>query len=454
MEESYFPCSPQLLKEPLSFAELVKNGAEFEVDMSHQNNNGSNDFLGGESDSDYEDAEDVDNVALLSPWTQSFDELRALMNKIDEYIYKRITREGHVERDLVPEKARVSIRYSGYWEGDSHPFDSSMLRGTKFEFETGQKMVLEGLEAAVRTMRPYEQAEFIISYKLLFRELGCPPRIKPKADGLFKVEVIDFSLIGDAEAIDAIPKEDRDKFCVVYPKAQDLHLHGKDCVKRGSYRNAATAFERAVNSLNYCRMANDEEERRQTALLITLTQNLMIVYNKLNKPQRVCIMMKSLRRLTENDPSCKALFQEGRALSALGDYDRARKVFLQAQAKQPENKEISDEIISMDKRISQYQEATRDLWSRAFSAKNSQSGAPKTAAEVEKEAKDQSFKDEIEDLIKEFESSGKKSIGFSRKMFSDKQFRMICDLVRDHNMKLTLSPIHEDVLTLSKLDVN
>ncbi|XP_026836370.1 inactive peptidyl-prolyl cis-trans isomerase shutdown isoform X2 [Drosophila erecta] len=317
MEDNFQPFTTQMLKNPLSYSDLVEKGAEFEVDMSQQNNNRD---LGLDSESDYEDAEDVDSEELRSPWTHSFDELRALMSEIDEHIYKRITRTGHVDRDAVPNKARVSVRYSGYWESEAAPFDSSLLRGTKFEFETGQGTVVEGLEAAVRTMRPYEQAEFIISYKLLFGELGCPPRIKPKADALFKVEVIDYSLIGDAEGIDAIPKEDRDKFCVVYPKAQDLHLHGKDCVKRGRYRNAATAFERAVSSLNYCRMANDEEECKQTELLITLNQNLMIVYNKLNKPKRACIMMKALRHLTLENPSCKAFFQEGRALAALGTH--------------------------------------------------------------------------------------------------------------------------------------
>ncbi|XP_017070534.1 inactive peptidyl-prolyl cis-trans isomerase shutdown [Drosophila eugracilis] len=454
MEESYYPCGPQLLKEPVSYSDLVEKGAEFEVDMSQHHHNPCEEFLGHDSDSDYEDAEDVDNEALRSPWTQSFDELRDLMNKINEHIYKRIIREGHVERDMVPDKARVTVRYSGYWEGEGAPFDSSMLRGTKFEFETGQRKVLEGLEAAVRTMRPYEQAEFIISHKLLFRELGCPPRIKPKADGLFKVEVIDYSLIGDAESIDEIANEDRDKFFVVYPKAQDLHLHGKDCVKRGRFRNAATAFERAVNSLNYCRMANDEEQRRQKDMLITLTQNLMIIYNKLNNPKLTCIMMKSLLRLTENNPSSKALFQEGRALAALGDYDRARRALLQARSKLPENKEINDELISIDKRISKYQEASRDIWTRAFAAKSSQTDRPKTAAELEKEAKEIEFNAEIQDIINEFEKSDRLTMSFSRKMFSDAQFRIICNLVKDRNMKLTLSPIHEDVLTLSKSDRN
>ncbi|XP_016952968.1 inactive peptidyl-prolyl cis-trans isomerase shutdown [Drosophila biarmipes] len=450
MEESY-PMGPQLLKEPVSFSELVDNGIEFEVDLA-QHNGASND-VGLESDSDYEDAEDVDSEVLLSPWTRSFDELRELMNRIDEFMYKRVTREGHVDRDLVPDKARVSVRYSFYWEGMGAPFDSSMLRGTKFEFETGQKSVIMGLEAAVLTMRPYEQAEFIISYKMLFGELGCPPRIKPMADALLKVEVIDYSLIGDAEAIDGIAKEDRDKFCVVYPKAQDMHLHGKDCVRRGRYRDAASTFERAINSLNYCRLANDEEERRQTDLLITLNQNLMIVYNKLNKPQRACIMMKSLRRLTNNNPSCKALFLEGRALAALGEYDRAREAFLQAQAKQPENKEISDEIIRMNKRISQYKQASRELWSRAFAAKNKETAAPKTAAQQEKEANDKLFKEELEEVIKDFESSDEPSICFSRTCFSDAQFETVCNLAKDHNLKLTLSSVHGDALTLSKVEV-
>ncbi|EDW92401.1 inactive peptidyl-prolyl cis-trans isomerase shutdown [Drosophila yakuba] len=450
MEENYQPFTTQLLKNPLSFSDLVEKGAEFELDMSHQNHTSD---LGLDSESDYEDAEDVDNEELRSPWTHSFEELRALMSEIDEHIYKRITRTGHVDRDAVPIKARVSVRYSGYWEGESAPFDSSLLRGTKFEFETGQGTVVEGLEAAVRTMRPYEQAEFIISYKLLFGELGCPPRIKPKADALFKVEVIDYSLIGDADGIDAIPKEDRDKFCVVYPKAQDLHLHGKDCVKRGRYRNAVTAFERAVSSLNYCRMANDEEEHKQTELLITLNTNLMIVYNKLNKPKRACIMMKALRHLTVDNPSCKALFQEGRALAALGEYDLARKAFLQAQSKQPENKEISDEIISMNKRISKYKEATRDLWTRALSVNNSKPEVRKTAAQLEKEAKEQDFKDSMEDLIRQFKNASDQKVTFSRKTFSDAQFDTTCKLAKEYDLKLTLSPVQEDVLTLSKPEV-
>ncbi|KAH8254089.1 hypothetical protein KR032_008333, partial [Drosophila birchii] len=428
----------------LLLSDLVDKGVEFEMDMTQRDYD--------EESDEFEDCEDMpDPDALASPWLRPFDELRSLMQPIGEHIFKRIIRQGHEERDLVPDKARVSIRYSGYWEGVGAPFDSSLLRGTKFEFETGMEMVLEGLEAAVRTMRPYEQAEFIISYKLLFRELGCPPRIKPKADGLFKVEVIDYTMIGDGQAVDDIPREDRDKFGVVYPKAQDLHLHGKDCVKRSRYRCAATSFEKAIDSLNYCRLANDEEERQQTALLLTLSQNLMVCYNKLGRPRRVCIVMKDVRRLTANDPPCKALFHEARALTTLGEYQRARKMLMQAHAKQPTNKEINDEIEALDKRINKYEEASRDLWSKAlWGTKQSKEASVNAKEDTAKAAKEKKFKQEIEELIKQFESSERPSMGLSRKIYSNAELEVFTDMVKGHNMKLTYSPIHEDLLTLSR----
>lgn len=298
------------------FSELIEGGAQFEVDTADINNPLYEDNI---IEDDEVNEDDIDHEALVSPWTRSFDELRELMTPIGEHIFKRITRAGVKEEGVVPEKARVSLRYSAYWEGQSAPFDSSLLRGAKFEFETGCNKVIEGLEAAVCTMYAYEQAEFIISYKLLFHEMGCPPRIKPKADGLFKIEVLGFTLIGDEQSLDNIAPEDRNKFSIVYPKAQDMRLHGKDCVKRGSYRSGLRAFENAIASLNYCRLADELDERKQKELLITLYTNVMFCNNKLARPSKVCIAMQALRHLTNNNPSCKALFHEGRALAALGN---------------------------------------------------------------------------------------------------------------------------------------
>lgn len=411
------------------------------------------DLYGDDGDEEDNDV-DVEHEALVSPWTRSFDELRELMTPVGEHMYKRITRAGIKEKGLVPEKARVAVRYSGYWEGESAPFDSSLLRGTKFEFETGWNAVLEGLETAVRTMYAYEQAEFIISYKLLFHELGCPPRIKPRADGLFRIEVIEFTLIGDENSLENIAPEDRTKFSIVYPKAQDMHLHGKDCVKRGSPRSAITAFENAIASLNYCRLADEKDEQKQTELLITLYTNLMLCYNKLNKPARVCIAMKALRTLTHNNPSCKALFHEGRALAALGEYERARQAFVQAQSKQPNNKEISEEIIKMEERVSKYKKSMQEIWTRALVGKNKEEEKKDMDKITEPEgASQQQFKRDFESQLDAFDMSPLKTINMSRKMYTDKEFEVLRLLATQRKMKLSMSPLDVDHLTLSKLQI-
>ncbi|KAH8418576.1 hypothetical protein KR222_002626, partial [Zaprionus bogoriensis] len=432
-------------------SDLIDNGAQFEVDAGNMNSTMNEDLYCDDEDEDSND-EGIEHEALVSPWTRSFDELRQLMTPVNEHIYKRITRAGIQEEGLVPDKARVAVRYSAYWEGQTAPFDSSLLRGTKFEFETGWNSVLEGLEAAVRTMHAYEQAEFIISYELLFHELGCPPRIKPRADGLFKIEVIEFTLIGDEKSLESIAPEDRTKFSVVYPKAQDMHLHGKDCVKRGSPRSAISAFESAIASLNYCRLADEQDEQQQTALLVTLYTNLMVCYNKLNKPSRVCIAMKALRLLTQNKPSCKALFQEGRALAALGEYERARQAFVQAQQKQPNNKEISEEIIRMEERVSKYKKSMQEIWKRALVGKQELQKEQAEKAESES-ASQQQFKRDFQSQLDMFNKSSLRTINMSRKMYTDKEFDVLRMLAAQQNMKLSMSPLDVDQLTLSKLSI-
>ncbi|XP_017061273.1 inactive peptidyl-prolyl cis-trans isomerase shutdown [Drosophila ficusphila] len=293
--------------------------------------------------------EDYENVP--SPWMGSFDKLRGEMNRIDAHIYKRVVREGHEERDPVPDKARVSIRYRGYWEGEKDAFEASEL----CKFETGKDMVLQGLEAAVRTMRPYEQADFIISNKVL----KCLSR-NPKRNALFQVEVIDYFPI----VKDELPEEELDKFYVVYPKAKDFYQEAKIWVKRLRYPNAVSTFQKGINSLKSCRITNSEEEQQQTELLINISQGLMICYNNMNKPKCACVVMKDIRRLTRNNPSWRALFQEGRALVSLGDHHRARKSLILAQKKQPENQFIKDEIVSINQRIRNLEEARQEIIER------------------------------------------------------------------------------------------
>ncbi|KAH8348893.1 hypothetical protein KR084_012264, partial [Drosophila pseudotakahashii] len=161
-------------------------------------------------------------------------------------------------------------------------------------------------------------------------------------------------------------EEDRNKFYVVYPKAKYLFQKGKIWIKRLRYRNAVTSFQKGIKSLKTCQIKDSEEERQQTDLLINLFQGLMICHNNMNRPKWACNAMKEVRLLTKNNPPWRTLYQEGRALTILGEYDRARLSYIRAKEKQPDNQDIKDEITKISKRISNLQVAKRELWERAM----------------------------------------------------------------------------------------
>ncbi|XP_016997947.2 inactive peptidyl-prolyl cis-trans isomerase shutdown [Drosophila takahashii] len=176
----------------------------------------------------------------------------------------------------------------------------------------------------------------------------------PKHLGDITDEIIDLSV------------EEGNEFYVIYPKAKDFFKKGKIWIKRLRYYNAVTSFQKGIKSLKTCRVEDSEEERQKTDLLINLFQGLMICYNNMNRPKWACNAMKEVRLLTENKPPWRALYQEGRALTILGEYNRARLSYIRAKDKQPDNQDIKDEITKISKRISNLEMAKRELWERAM----------------------------------------------------------------------------------------
>lgn len=361
-----------------AFSDLITSGTNFEINTNFDEGftNVIYDELNLGSDDEEEDGDTtpIDQSTLVSPWTKSFEELKKHMEELNPYMWKKITKAGDAEADCVPAvNARACIRYNAYWEGEGAPFDSSFLRGSSYSFYTGRNEVLEGLEDAVCTMRKGESAQFVISYHLLFREMGCPPRVKPKADGLFIIELVDYNLVGDIDADKQIPEEDRNKYSVVIDKVKDIHLKGLDFFNQGMYRNACRAFEKGLNLLKFSRLASEEEEKEQTAFLLKLYTNLAVCYIKVNSPSKTCIMCKEIRHLTNNKPSCKALFQEGRALLMLGEYEKARALLIKAQHMEPHNLNISTELKVLEERYKRYKENEQKMWTKAMGLlKNSQ----------------------------------------------------------------------------------
>jgi FK506-binding protein 6 len=200
------------------------------------------------------------------------------------------------------------------------------------------------LDEAVQTMRRGEEAQFLISYKLLYGELGCQPRIPAKADGLFIIKLLKFSEIGDIDAIEKLPAEERNDFATVYEKAQEVIKNGKAMFQRGDIFTAIKAFHKSAESLALCRLKDEQEQTRQVEMLLRLYLNMAVCYNKQNLPAKACLMCTEIRRLCEITNNCKALFQEGRAHLKLGEFGKAKRALTRCQQLEPRNKEIGKEL--------------------------------------------------------------------------------------------------------------
>lgn len=114
---------------------------------------------------------------------------------------------GLTMKDLVVGKGRealtgdkITVHYTGML-ADGTVFDSSVERGTPFEFTLGRKMVIQGWERGLLGMRVGGKRTLVIPPELGYGTRGQPPRIPPKATLRFEVELL------EVKPGDPLPKE-------------------------------------------------------------------------------------------------------------------------------------------------------------------------------------------------------------------------------------------------------
>ena len=106
------------------------------------------------------------------------------------------TESGLKYRDLVVgtgEEARIGatavVHYTG-WLEDGTKFDSSVDRGTPFEFVIGRGQVIKGWDEGVGSMNVGGKRELIIPPDLAYGDRGAGSAIPPGATLKFEVELI------------------------------------------------------------------------------------------------------------------------------------------------------------------------------------------------------------------------------------------------------------------------
>ncbi len=82
-----------------------------------------------------------------------------------------------------------AVHYTG-WLRDGRKFDSSRDRGQPIKFEQGRRRVIPGWDAGFEGMRVGGRRRFFIPYQLAYGVKGRPPRIPPRSELIFDVELV------------------------------------------------------------------------------------------------------------------------------------------------------------------------------------------------------------------------------------------------------------------------
>lgn len=358
---------PQLLCFVLN-SDLLNGGTSFNINHESIAETIDQDIFEELGSSDENDeVDDDDDDSRISPWKKSFAELKLLMEPLpNEFgtVYKRVITEG-IDDVMDSENCRIRWTFSMFFESETTAFDFSVKPVIVEKAD-----LLMGLRLAATSMRKKEEAQFIIDYKLMFGEIGCPPRIKPKADVLLVAKLVDFIETGDENACDGLSQEDRRKFTVLKEKINELLKKMQDHFRNKRYRYAISVGQTAIRNLEMCQVADEAEQNQQQKMLTDLYIELSTCYVKAEDWKKCCLMVNELRRRGNVNRNVTVLLNEGIALSHIeDDFQRSISLLRSAQKLEPNNELVNKTLDQVLTKQEKYRKESQEMWQKAFTIK-------------------------------------------------------------------------------------
>ncbi|CRL03443.1 CLUMA_CG016137, isoform A [Clunio marinus] len=292
-----------------------------------------------------------------NPCSTSFTEWKAQMIETSEGVFKKVLEESEdpAANYIDLNTTRVTYHRNMYMENEDSPFDSTYLNNKTdvICLAMNPRDYLEGFLEALSTMKEGEHSIFIISYKKMFKETGCEPRINPKADILLDLKVIKVELVGDEEKV-LKTSNSKQKFKDIKGSVEETRLRALDHFHQKKWSSAIELYQRILQNVDLSETDNEKESSNQKSILSQTHLNLAICYNKKEDWNSTMQHISAFKEYSDIGKNPKALFTLGRALMKVGELDKSLESLKKAFALRPFDKTIINELEQLQKEMNQY----------------------------------------------------------------------------------------------------
>ncbi|KAJ3312757.1 cytochrome P450 monooxygenase 9 [Boothiomyces sp. JEL0838] len=266
-------------------------------------------------------------------------------------LFKKILQEGTGEL-ANRSGSTVKVHYTGSLFDNGDVFDSSVDRGTPFEFTLGKGQVIKGWDVGIASMRIGEKADLLILSEYGYGAQGSPPKIPGGATLLFNVELLDVDLSTAELSI-------QEKIA----KAKELKEKGNELFKKQEFSEAAKVYQQAENTLSNTWGAEPEEGNQIKDLKVSLYSNIAAASLKTKDAKQAQIYCKKTIEIEENHE--KANFRLYQALTMLGKFEEAVEL-LETKKEILKGIDVDQEILRVRKQKAQAIANEKKVYSKMF----------------------------------------------------------------------------------------
>lgn len=277
-----------------------------------------------------------------------------------EWIDVSVAQDGGVKKRILkeaPEGAsgpppngyEVEAHYTGTLATDGSKFDSSRDRGKPFKFTIGQGMVIKGWDEGFASMKVGEHAILKIRSDYGYGDSGSPPKIPPKAELLFDVELLGFK------------EKQKERWQMTSEErlevANKIKAEGTELFKKKNFAEASAKYQDAAAYSVDEGISGDDIPENERELFVSCWSNAAMCYINMKEWADATHACNNVLEISsEEKTNVKALYRRGLARMRLGLYKEAKADLMDAYKVDESNKDVRKALKQLKEEVAKSKE--------------------------------------------------------------------------------------------------